>query len=59
MSLAHTLAMVVSGGAIAYCVYVWLGPKFISRSWFNLDIVWALSLILVGVIGLTTAIVAT
>ena len=58
VSLAHTLAMVVSGGAIAYCVYVWLGPKFISRSWFNLDIVWALSLILVGAIGLATAIIA-
>ena len=59
VSVIHTMAMVVSGGAIAYCVYVWLGPKFISRSWFNLDVVWALSLILVGVIGLATAITAT
>ena len=59
VSVIHTMAMVVSGGAIAYCVYVWLGPKFISRSWFNLDVVWALSLILVGAIGLATAVTAT
>ncbi len=59
VSVVHTMAMVVSGGAIAYCVFVWLGPKFISRSWFNLDVVWALSLILVGVIALATAITAT
>ncbi len=59
VSVVHTMAMVVSGGAIAYCVFVWLGPKFISRSWFNLDVVWALSLILVGAIGLATAVTAT
>lgn len=59
VSFVHTMAMVASGGVIAYCVYVWLGPKFISRSWFNLDIVWALSLILVGGIGLATAITST
>jgi hypothetical protein len=28
---------------------------FISKSWFNLDVVWALSLILVGAIGVTSA----
>ncbi|MGR3513422.1 MAG: hypothetical protein ACU0GG_11720 [Paracoccaceae bacterium] len=52
VAVAHTLAMTVSGGAIAVGVYHWLGLKFLSRSWFNLDIVWALSLILVGVASL-------
>jgi hypothetical protein len=33
-------------------VYRWLGLRFLSRSWFNLDLVWALSLILVGAISL-------
>lgn len=50
----HTGAMTLSGGAIAIVVHRWLGLKFLSRSWFNLDRVWALSLILVGVISLLT-----
>jgi hypothetical protein len=33
---------------IAWAVFKWLGPQFISKSWFNLDLVWAVSLILVG-----------
>jgi len=54
VALAHTLAMTLSGGALAFGVYHWLGLKFLSRSWFNLDVVWALSLILVGGIALLT-----
>ena len=54
VAVVHTLAMTVSGGAIAIGVYNWLGLKFLSRSWFNLDLVWALSLILVGAISLLT-----
>ncbi|WP_299666623.1 hypothetical protein [uncultured Ruegeria sp.] len=52
VALAHTLAMTISGGLLAFGVYQWLGLKFLSRSWFNLDILWALSLILVGSISL-------
>lgn len=48
----HTLAMTISGGALALGVYHWLGLKFLSKSWFNLDVVWAISLILVGVLAL-------
>jgi len=55
VSLAHTLAMVTAGGVIALLVYDWLGWKFLSRGWFNLDFVWAISLILIGAIGLLTA----
>ena len=54
VSLTHTLSMVTAGGVIALIVYGWLGLKFISRSWFNLDLVWAMSLILIGAIGLLT-----
>lgn len=54
VALAHTMAMMVSGGAFAVGVYHWLGLKFLQRSWFNLDLVWALSLILVGVLSLFT-----
>ncbi len=52
VALAHTLAMALSGGAMALGVYHWLGLKFLSRSWFNLDVIWALSLILVGLLSL-------
>ncbi len=52
VAAAHTLAMTVSGGVIALGVYHWLGLRFLSRSWFNLDVLWALSLILVGGLSL-------
>ncbi len=52
VALAHTLAMMVSGGLLAFGVYHWLGLKFLSKSWFNLDLIWALSLILVGLVSL-------
>jgi hypothetical protein len=55
VSLAHTLSMVIAGGVIALLVYCWLGLKFLSRSWFNLDFVWAISLVLIGTIGLLAA----
>jgi hypothetical protein len=54
VALAHTAAMTLSGGAVAAGVYYWLGLKFLSKGWFNLDIVWALSLILVGGLSLAT-----
>ncbi|TGQ50064.1 hypothetical protein EN836_30925 [Mesorhizobium sp. M1C.F.Ca.ET.193.01.1.1] len=54
VSVVHTAAMIASGGVIAIAVYRWLGPKFVSQSWFNLDIVWAVSLILVGGIGIAS-----
>ena len=52
VSLVHTFAMMGAGGIIAIAVHAWLGLSFISKSWFNLDTAWALSLILVGLFGL-------
>ncbi len=52
----HTAAMVLGGGILAYAVYRWLGLQFLSRSWFNLELIWALSLIFVGILGLWSAI---
>jgi hypothetical protein len=52
VATVHTVAMILSGGLVAFAVFQWLGLNFISKSWFNLDVVWALSLILVGSIGL-------
>jgi len=52
VALVHTLAMSLSGGLIAALVHAWLGLRFLSRGWFNLDLVWALSLVLVGGLSL-------
>jgi hypothetical protein len=54
VSVVHSLAMIAAGGFLAWLVYRYLGLKFVSRSWFNLDATWAFSLILVG--GLSLAI---
>jgi hypothetical protein len=52
VSIVHATAMLVAGGCLAWLVYRYLGLKFVSRSWFNLDTSWAISLILVGTIAL-------
>ncbi|PQV46679.1 hypothetical protein [Paraburkholderia sp. BL21I4N1] len=57
VSAVHAAAMMAAGGLLAWLVYRYLGLKFVSRSWFNLDTVWAVSLVLVGTLSL--ALVAT
>ena len=52
VAVVHTLSMALSGGLLAVGVHRWLGLRFLSKSWFNLDLVWALSLIGVGAISL-------
>lgn len=56
VAVAHTLAMTLAGGILASAVYWWLGLRFLSQSWFNLEIFWALSLMLVGAISLAAMI---
>jgi hypothetical protein len=52
VSVVHATAMVAAGGVLAWLVYRYLGLKFVSRSWFNLDAIWASSLILIGTLSL-------
>jgi hypothetical protein len=52
VSVVHSVAMISVGGLLAWLVYRHLGLKFVSRSWFNLDATWAISLILVGALSL-------
>jgi hypothetical protein len=52
VSVVHAVAMFAAGGCCAWLVYRYLGLKFLSRSWFNLDVAWASSLILVGAVAL-------
>ena len=55
VAVVHTFAMIVAGGSIAVAVYRWLGLKFLTKSWFDLDVLWALSLVIVGLIALYSA----
>ncbi|MBW8726959.1 MAG: hypothetical protein JF625_17665 [Inquilinus limosus] len=55
VSAVHSVAMVAAGGAFAWLVYRYLGLKAVAGSWFNLDAVWAGSLILVGALSLALA----
>ncbi len=52
VAFVHSAAMIAAGGLSAWLVYRYLGLKFVSRSWFNLDAAWATSLILVGALAL-------
>ena len=51
VSLVHTAAMLTCGLTTAWLVYRYLGLRAITRSWFNLDSVWALSLLASGAAG--------
>ena len=45
----HTLAMFSVMGLVAVAVYQVLGVALLRRAWINLDLLWALALILTGV----------
>ena len=46
--LMHSLAMLVVTGAVALAVYEWIGLGFLTRGWINLDLVWTVALIGMG-----------
>ncbi|QKT03551.1 hypothetical protein HUS23_06885 [Ectothiorhodospiraceae bacterium 2226] len=52
VTLVHTGFMILTAGALAWVVYRYLGLRLLRQSWFNIDVVWAVFLILVGVIAL-------
>ena len=58
VAIIHVIAMIGAGGCMAWLVYRYLDLRWVSRSWFNLDAGWAISLILVGTIALALAAVA-
>ncbi len=48
----HSLAMLVTMGAVALAVYEVIGTDILRRAWFNLDRLWAFALIAGGVFAL-------
>lgn len=51
----HTLAMWLVMGAVAWIVYRKLGLAVLRQKWINFDLIWAVSLLVVGAIALVTA----
>lgn len=56
VSVVHTTAMLVAGGLMAWLIYRYLGLKVLSQSWFNLEAIWAMSLLFVGSLSLVLTI---
>lgn len=48
----HTLAYLLATGLIAWLVYTRLGLAVLRRAWFNVDRIWALSLLLTAALTL-------
>jgi hypothetical protein len=46
--MVHSLAMLVTTGAVALTVYEWVGLDFLTRGWINLDFLWTAALIFMG-----------
>jgi hypothetical protein len=49
----HTAAMLAVMAAVAWAVYKWVGLAVLRSRWINFDLVWAVALLLVGVIAAT------
>jgi protein-S-isoprenylcysteine O-methyltransferase Ste14 len=50
----HTLGYVVTMTAVALVIYQKVGVSFLRSAWFNMDLVWAVALLVSGFIALMT-----
>ena len=50
----HTTAMLLVMGTVALVVYERFGLTFLRKAWFNMDLVWAVTLVAAGVVTLLT-----
>jgi hypothetical protein len=48
-ALVHTAGYLLTTGAIAVIVYERIGLRFLRTAWVNLDLVWALALVVTGI----------
>lgn len=48
----HTLGYLAITGLLAWAVYRYLGLALLRKAWFNFDLLWAVALILTGVVTL-------
>lgn len=47
-SAAHTAGYLVVTGVVAVIVYQWLGLRLLRTAWINIDLLWAVALIVTG-----------
>jgi hypothetical protein len=50
----HTLGYVLTITVVSLVVYKWIGVRFLRTAWLNVDLVWAVALILTGLVALLT-----
>jgi hypothetical protein len=55
VSVVHTLAMIAAGLSMAWLIYRYLGLRAMTRTWINVDGVWAASLVITGALSLVLA----
>ena len=48
-TLVHTLSYIAVSGAIAYLVYQHLGLRFLRTTWINMNVIWAVALMVTAV----------
>jgi hypothetical protein len=48
----HTIAYLTVTGVVAWVVYCRFGLALLRKAWFNLDVIWAVALLLAGVVTL-------
>ena len=51
-TIIHTLGYFTVTAAVALLVYQKFGLAMLRRSWFNLDLIWAIALVVTGVVAL-------
>jgi hypothetical protein len=54
MISVHTLGYLVTMTAVALVIYTRIGVSFLRTAWFNVDLVWAIALLVTGVVALIT-----
>jgi hypothetical protein len=50
----HTLGYLFAMTLVAFFVYAYFGVSFLRSAWLNVDLIWAIALILTGFIALLT-----
>jgi len=58
VAIVHTLAMIGAGLAMAWGVYRYLGLRFLTRSWLDLERMWGASLVVTGAVSAAFAFAA-
>jgi hypothetical protein len=51
-TIIHTLGYFTVTGGAALLVYQKFGLAMLRRSWFNLDLIWAIALVVTGAVAL-------